>query len=189
MTPARFFVLFLILAQSGAKSPPTSEPPDVTIRGSVPIEEVPRPPEPAARPWWLLFLIPPLVAAVLLGRGILGRKRRGTLLTPEVRALSALEDNSIDRLGERVSEVVRTYVKDRFGIEAPRRTTEELLRATTSEARFPPELSDTLLALLVMCDRFKYAGSRPTPEEALELTGRARTFIATAGETATVPQS
>src|SRR5205823_110741 len=104
-----------------------------------------------------------LLALVLVG-GLLWWSRRrepSRALPPDQRALRELERlaASIPAGGQpgavhlRVSAVVRQYVEERFGVQAPRRTTEELLQAGRASGSITPEVLSRLESLLGECDR------------------------------------
>jgi hypothetical protein len=77
-----------------------------------------------------------------------------------------------------LSDVVRRYLEDRFGVRAPELTTEEFLR----ESRFLAELGGEQQALLglflVGCDRVKFAGHAPDAAESQGALDAARRLIA-----------
>jgi hypothetical protein len=76
-----------------------------------------------------------------------------------------------------LSDIVRRYIEDRFGIRAPELTSEEFLR----EARRLDELGEPHRALLSgfleSCDRVKFAGHEPAADESQAALGRARRLV------------
>lgn len=111
---------------------------------------------------------------------------------PEVRAVRALEALSASGLFERgavrehfyrLSEIVRVYIEEKFGLAAPEMTTEEfltMLSRPSLNAPFPPQ---RLRPLLELCDLVKFAAWVPSPEEGPDAVRAARQFIdATAAE-------
>ena len=76
------------------------------------------------------------------------------------------------------SKVVRQYIAERFGLAAPRRTTEEFLRdlANDKSSAIIGE-SDHLRAFLKSCDLAKFAGSNLDSNQRGELIAAARGFI------------
>jgi hypothetical protein len=90
-----------------------------------------------------------------------------------------------------LSAVLRTYLEDRFGIEAPERTTEELLSMFDEE----PALAagrDTVAGFFALADRIKFAASTSDPETMDRALGDVRAFVeATAAEdpTAGAPEA
>jgi hypothetical protein len=84
-----------------------------------------------------------------------------------------------------LSDIVRRYLEDRFGIRAPELTTEEFLR----EARRLGELGELQRGLLTDflegCDRVKFAAHEPAADESRAALGLARRLIE---ETAAAPE-
>ncbi|HEY3356539.1 MAG TPA: hypothetical protein VGQ83_25030, partial [Polyangia bacterium] len=76
-----------------------------------------------------------------------------------------------------LSDIVRRYLEDRYGVRAPELTTEEFLR----EARALAALTDSDRALLSRflegCDRVKFAGYRPDDAESRAALETARRLI------------
>ncbi|MEX1048967.1 MAG: hypothetical protein WED15_05540 [Akkermansiaceae bacterium] len=76
------------------------------------------------------------------------------------------------------AKVVRHYIADRFGLAAPRRTTEEFLRDLAAENNSPLIAeSDHLRDFLKSCDLAKFAGSQLDTARRGELLQAARGFI------------
>lgn len=106
-------------------------------------------------------------------------------LSPWAKALARLEE--LQPTGEEepeaarahvdaISDVLRVYIEDRFGIQAPERTTEEFL----SEAYRVHELTqnrDMLKTFLERCDRVKFAGETPTRAGIESVLTDAREFV------------
>jgi hypothetical protein len=150
------------------------------------------------------WLIPALVAggAALIALGLLALRSRRRRLRAEVRRsaaeiafgrLAALEGRGLpegrdaaDGWYVELSDIVRRYIEDRFGIRAPELTTEEFLR----EARRLDVLNEphgaVLSAFLESCDRVKFAGHEPAADESQAALGRARRLVE---ETAAAPAS
>jgi hypothetical protein len=87
-----------------------------------------------------------------------------------LRLLVALEAESLWQNGEvkeyyiRLTDVLRNYIEERFGIPALERTTDEL----TAAAKKHPELclqADRLHRILATADMAKFARAQPTPAE------------------------
>jgi hypothetical protein len=137
-----------------------------------------------------------LLAAAVLSGFIFWRKRRhGTItpplqLRPEEIALQELErllaEDLISR-GEikyfhtRISDILRRYIENRFGLHAPERTTEEFLVALSREKSSGHTLigsHKTLLTdFLTQCDLVKFARHEPTPAETEKTLVICREFI------------
>jgi hypothetical protein len=54
--------------------------------------------------------------------------------------------------------VLRGYLEERFGVEAMRKTTREVLSALAEKASLPDEQASALAELLAWCDVAKFAG-------------------------------
>ncbi len=111
--------------------------------------------------WWWKRRQPEVVAPVIAP------------LTPYEIAMRALQqllaDNpSVEVFYTRLSDIVRHYIEERFGLRAPERTTEEFL----AEANLPAQQMTLLSAFLVECDLVKFARHQP------DATDRQRAFAA-----------
>lgn len=184
-------LLAVVLGVSGhlsAQDPPEGE----DIRGPKPLVEIPREKKPPVALWSGIAgaVLVAAVAAMLWKRRI----RRRRLQSPPEIALAALADLETSRetitaeaFANRAAHVVRQYIADRFGLAAPRRTTEEFLHdLTRADAPSLIGESDRLRVFLKSCDLAKFAGSHLDASRRGELLQAARGFIAT---TAPVPNS
>ena len=174
--------IFLILAIAGQLS---AQPPDTTedIRGPKALVEIPVPKKPPYALWagiggGALLLA---VAAIFWKKRASTQRRKSP---PEV-ALGSLADLESSRetlaaeaFANRAAQTVRHYIAERFGIAAPRRTTEEFLRdlADNKSSSIIGE-SDHLRAFLKSCDLAKFAGSNLDSNQRGELITAARGFI------------
>lgn len=122
------------------------------------------------------------IAAILWNK----RSRRLRLHRPPEIALAALADLESSRgtitaeaFANRAAHVVRQYIAARFGVAAPRRTTEEFLH-TLTQVDAPSLIgeSDRLRVFLKACDLAKFAGSDLDAARRGELLQAARGFIA-----------
>lgn len=154
------------------------------------IKEIAEPLEMPA-PWW------PWVAGVaVLAAAIAGllwwrrRKRleRGQVPPPaphevayaeleKLLALGLLEKGEAKLFYLRLSNVLRHYIEDRFGLRAPEQTTEEFLVELQRGQPFAPKHNERLQAFLEHCDLVKFAELQPTPEEAETSVDLCRKFI------------
>ncbi len=114
--------------------------------------------------WWLAV---PAVLLIGLGLAYLLRRRRQRLAAPVPPEKTALADLNalqaeIDRLDARtfalqLSRILRVYIEGRFGLHAPRRSTEEFL----AQAGSSPLLNDSqqvwIAGFLQHCDQAKFA--------------------------------
>lgn len=95
-------------------------------------------------------------------------------LPPHVRARLRLEA-AFQLLGDpnafctEVSAILRTYLEERFGWNAPDRTTEEFLAELRRQPRMDVGQQATLESFLTLCDVVKFARYDPTETELREL--------------------
>jgi hypothetical protein len=76
----------------------------------------------------------------------------------------------------RLDSVLRGYLEERFGVEAMRKTTREVLSALAEKASLPDEQAATLAELLAWSDVAKFAGSGQG-EDMGEVIERTRRFV------------
>lgn len=105
---------------------------------------------------------------------------------PARTALRSLADlqSSQDAMGAEAfaylaAKTVRQYIADRFGIEAPRRTTEEFLRDLVKQGDRSPLAgeSEHLHSFLKSCDLAKFAAANLDSIQRINLLDGARIFI------------
>lgn len=123
----------------------------------------------------VMHVVGALIAAWLAWRAL--RKARtsaaGTLaavLPPHLRARRALEEalrqlDDPDRFCTRVSAILRTYLEERFGLNAPDRTTEEFLAELRTSDELNADQKELLARFLTRCDIVKFARDEPTEAE------------------------
>lgn len=108
-------------------------------------------------------------------------------VAPHVRAMAALAALEAERLPERgevkayyaaLSDVVRHYLEDRFGVRAPEMTTEEFLVAAARGAALSATHRGLLADFLRECDLVKFARHRPGADAAARAMDAARRFVA-----------
>ncbi len=133
---------------------------------------------------WVIALALILVALIgVLLWWFLGRKKIKPL-TPREAALAALkklrekitEGNDHD-FGVGVSDVLRRFLGEAFGLAAPRQTTEEFLTSLRGSLRFMDMEKETLSEFLHRADYLKYACGKTTEEQRLALIGAAESFV------------
>jgi hypothetical protein len=139
-------------------------------------------------PW----LLPVLIAgAVLLALGAYGiwrwlrRRRRPRVLLPFEIALQRLEEmralmqpDDAREFSIAVSDVVRRYIEERFGVTATHRTTEEFLHDLLESSHAPLARHRALLSeFLQACDLVKFAGMSLTLQNMESLHHSARAFV------------
>jgi hypothetical protein len=133
--------------------------------------------------WWLWLA---LAAAVAGGVAWWLWKRRQpaavaaplTLPSPLEIALAALQrlrqdEPPVEEFYTRLSDIVRHYIEDQFGLRAPERTTEEFL----AEATLPAEHMQSLGAFLAEADLVKFARHRPGKQDMERAFGAAEKFV------------
>jgi len=140
---------------------------------------------------WPEWVVPALLAAgvLLVGGGYLLWRRRRRLssrsLLPYEIALQRLDaarafmqPANAREFTTAVSAIIRSYIEQRFGVIATRRTTEEFLRdllepTNTSLARYQTLLGE----FLNRCDLVKFAAMSPTLQDMESLHQSARAFV------------
>lgn len=169
--------------QDSVLPPAAAAPPQEDIRGPKPLVEIPVPQKPPIALWAgigggvLLLLILAYLWRVYA--------RRQRLKSPPELAMASLTD--LEKTGEsliaeefanRAAHTVRQYIAARFGLAAPRRTTEEFLRDLAGDANSPlANESDHLRGFLKSCDLAKFAGADLSTTQRGELVGAARGFV------------
>ncbi len=66
---------------------------------------------------------------------------------------------------QRISDILRRYIENRFGVHAPGQTTEEFLVNQGMSHLFEPGHQDLLKTFLQHCDLVKFAEHQPTTED------------------------
>ena len=150
--------------------------------------QVARPlPEAPMSPWWWL-LVPGAACALYAGFAL---SRRGQVQA--VAALTAaqrarrdlthleterlLEQAKVDLYFQRVADIVRTYLEDRFFLHAPRATTREFLRDAERSAAIEQGHRTKLHQLLELADLVKFARHAPEDTVGHDAMQTARTFV------------
>lgn len=139
---------------------------------------------------WLFAAVP--AGALLIGLALLLLRRL------RVRAAQQVRESAFDRARSRMSglerrgwpsgsdtdgwyvelsDIVRRYIEDRFGVRAPELTTEEFLREAQARLRLSGSQRDLLAAFLSTCDRAKFAGYRPAAQESQDAFAAADRFL------------
>ncbi len=86
-------------------------------------------------------------------------------------ALRSLESEKLWQRGEvklyhsKLTDVVRTYIEDRFSIKAMESTTDEILADFLHHSEFNGELQSLLKEMLTLADFVKFAKQQPLPNE------------------------
>ena len=153
------------------------------IRGAKPPVEIPLPEKAPVALWASIaggVLV--LLLAWLLWKKLRSRKRLASPAGVALAALSDLEQGreslAAEAFADRAAQTVRIYIAGRFGLAAPRRTTEEFLRDLSSDNSSPlAGESDHLRGFLKSCDLAKFAGSQLDATQRGDLLQAARGFI------------
>lgn len=136
--------------------------------------------------WWYAGIV--LVGCLLAGA--YWRKRHGKLvpeLPPDRVAFAALDalskrgmpkdPASADRWYVELSSIVRRYVERRFGLDAPRLTTEEFFEQANRSTFLEPEAKQLIRQLLERSDRVKFTDFMPSADETAQMLSDARRFV------------
>jgi hypothetical protein len=118
--------------------------------------------------------------------------REAVALPPHVKAQRALArlrtapratSAQVEAFYVDVSDVLRTYLEERFGLRAPERTTEEFLHDLEVGDQLAREHRAELERFLSQCDLVKFAGAVPGEPEHLATFALAEAFVhTTAGD-------
>jgi len=149
---------------------------------------------PTVWPWgWILAgtaagLI--LIAAVVV-LGSRRRKRRAvidTMTRPHRHALKELERAFRDWRAAgylafmfQVTRIIRVYLRDRFGVNAPTHTTREIIRSVENVPALSKEKQDELRRVFQQCDLIKFAALPTAASEVERLYEAACEFVRTTG--------
>ena len=76
-----------------------------------------------------------------------------------------------------LSQIVRRYLEDRYGVRAPELTTEEFLREAQRSHTLEDRHRGLVSSFLERCDRVKFAAHHPEREESKEVISVARKFL------------
>ena len=112
-------------------------------------------------------------------------KRRNFKAAHEIalQRLNELEDEGLVEAGklnifyEKVSNILRYYIEDRFRIRAPERTTEEFLNELKSDDTLAVGDKESLEKFLRHCDLVKFARHQPSDEQVRRTVDLVRDFV------------
>ncbi len=140
-----------------------------------------------ARTWpWLvvgLMGLGGLGFAVALWQRRAAEQRRVTARDRAMRRLEALAGRGLPSPDEadawyvELSDIVRRYIEDQYGVRAPELTTEEFLQEARRLANLSGPRRELLSAFLERCDRVKFAAYSPEQRESDEALTLARRFL------------
>lgn len=92
-------------------------------------------------------------------------------------AENLVEEKRYAEFTARVSDILRTYIEDRFGLKAPERTTEEFLAEAGDGLDVDSDKKSILAQFLVHCDLVKFAALEPTADDVKRTFETCRDFI------------
>lgn len=95
----------------------------------------------------------------------------------ELRSRNLIQNGEHKVFFAEVSDILRAYIEERFGLMAPERTTEEFLREAATTGWFDADEVRTLRRFLTSCDLVKFADQRPAPEDGDRTADIAQSFI------------
>ncbi len=151
------------------------------IRDVKDLVKIPQPPNYGL---WIALVLGAVCVGFLLWK-LLSRPRVIPPLSPAERALSEIDAArslvdaaSPEPLANAVTDAVRRYIEARFGIAAPRQTTEEFLQQV--HTRRNPEIAphkEDLGRFLRFCDAVKFGRGDVAAENRFQLIDSARRFV------------
>lgn len=159
-------------------------------------------PVPLGPSWWEIALWVLAAALLIAGAVYMWRKRLAKPAAPvaqdpadviALRALRALRlapDATIEAVQTHyfaLSEIVRTYVEARFGLNATDLTTEEILHLLHNQDELLAHAQNDLRAFLLASDAVKFAKRSPSQEDITNVFALAERFITTTRFVAQVP--
>lgn len=97
------------------------------------------------------------------------------------------EQGLIKEFYQRISDILRHYIENRFGLHAPEQTTEEFLAALGADATLASSHKSLLKNFLQHCDLVKFAKHEPTTEDIQQTFNSGKNFIAETRETQAPP--
>ena len=129
----------------------------------------------------------------ILAAAWLHRRRKRALVTRELKesAVSRARRRLAEALGcigepdpfcTRLSEIIRVYLEERFGLQAPDQTTEEFLEGLKVSSALDLRHKQLLEEFLTQCDWVKFAKGNPEKDELGRLHQVAATLVDETGE-------
>ena len=174
----------------------STEPVDLVVESVLEDEESPElrditEPFDIPAPWWWWAALGVSLAAALAGLAWWWKRRKHAMsvprpVPPHEAALGALDALLADNLISegryqlfflRLSDIVRHYVEERFGLRAPERTTEEFLAEMAAAPVIRKDHQKLLRGFLHQADMVKFAKFLPAEDEVGGAVNAARRFI------------
>lgn len=133
---------------------------------------------------WMVGGAVVLILLVLLAIWYFVGRLRRTRLTPRQNAIRALSElrglqSTPYEFGVRASDILRTYVRDAFGLDAVTRTSLEFLESIRDNVVFDTNEKASLAAFLEASDLLKYARVEAGGEEIGQLLDTAEQLVRT----------
>jgi hypothetical protein len=94
----------------------------------------------------------------------------------KIKAEKLWQSNKVKQYYTRVTDVLRTYMEERYKMQAMEQTSEEILQALKS-IQLPDELMDKLRELLSVSDLVKFAKYQPMTDDNEKALGTAHEFV------------
>jgi hypothetical protein len=141
---------------------------------------------------WIWVIIGCMILAVVIFAVFFRKKKTKSMNREEVRlsaheiAFRELDDLArpvetdraeIKLFYQRISDILRRYIENRFGVNAPEQTTEEFLAGVDSGNVIATVHKPLLRNFLAQCDLVKFAEHNPGKEDIDESLDRCRYFI------------
>ncbi len=170
---------FAVLVESVLEDPETAELRDIGEPVDIPVPWW----------WWALAVLVPCVALAALGWWWHRRRQAQSAPRPvpaHERALAALDtllgenllaDGYLKLFYRRLSDIVRHYIEDRFGLRAPEQTTDEFLAGLANAPQIRNDHHQLLRRFLRQADMVKFAKFQPGSDETGGAVDAARRFI------------
>ena len=140
-------------------------------------------------PWWVLAALVACTAVAALGWWWRRRRQAQSVprtVAPHEAALAKLDallaenllaDGDLKLFYLRLSDIVRHYIEDRFGLRAPEQTTDEFLVALADAPQIRGDHQQLLRRFLRQADMVKFAKFMPGADETGGAVEAARRFI------------
>lgn len=138
---------------------------------------------------WLVTSIVFIAVLVLIAAWLVKRRRKikPQMVIPahvvalrgleKARAMTLTSEEQIKEYYIVVSDIIRHYIENRFGINAPEQTTEEFLAELTTAATLSEQHKVLLRQFLKHCDMVKFAKYGPEKEEIEGIWSTAKKFV------------
>jgi hypothetical protein len=143
--------------------------------------------------WMLAGIAGGIITIIILAGIIIYKKMKADKPVEEKRGpaheraymeLSKLVDQELIKKGEiklfyhRISDILRRYIENRFGLTAPEQTTEEFLTSLKESGGVIRQYNSLLKNFLSGCDLVKFAEHQPSTEDIQFMFDSCKAFIA-----------